>query len=143
MSTLSTKPCALANPTYTPQTYSTTGYNTFRSFYPYYLGEHSNAVCLVGTSLSLLTFLRASLAALPLLFALRNKRLEELLRFGSEGWRSVGRLVLGGLVQGYAWAWVGHFFYERNKPATFKHPFYSFLGDLTLWKEVVTGKRRP
>lgn len=38
---------------------------------------------------------------------------------------------------------IGHFFFEKNRPATFKHPFYSFLGDLTLWKEVMTFQRRP
>ncbi|BGP36942.1 hypothetical protein JCM10449v2_000846 [Rhodotorula kratochvilovae] len=97
---------------------------------------------LVGTTISLGIFTRALLAALPLLAASRDKRLE-LLRFGTEGWKSVGRLLLGGFLQGYVWAWVGHFFFERNKPATFKHPFYSFLGDLTLWKEVMTLKRRP
>lgn len=38
---------------------------------------------------------------------------------------------------------IGRFFFEKNKPATFKHPLYSFLGDLKLWREVVTLQRRP
>ncbi|CEQ39010.1 SPOSA6832_00488, partial [Sporobolomyces salmonicolor] len=113
---------------------------------PYYLGEHSNKNChtvlqLVGTTISLGTFVRASLAALPLLLV-KDRRLD-VLRFGSEGWKSVAKLLLGGLVQGYVWAWIGHFFFEHNRPATFKHPFYSFVGDLTLWREVVTLQRKP
>jgi hypothetical protein len=48
--------------------------------------------------------------------------------------------LLVGLVQGYAWAWVGHYFFEHNRPATFTHPFYSFLGDWVMWKEILTGK---
>ncbi|GAA5870223.1 hypothetical protein JCM1840_001594 [Sporobolomyces johnsonii] len=131
----------VANATYQPLAYSKQGYRSFRDFYPYYLGEHSNKICLVGTTISLSTFVRASLAALPLLLP-KDRRLD-ILRFGGEGWKSIGKLLLGGLVQGYVWAWVGHFFYERNRPATFKHPFYSFVGDLTLWREVFTLQRQP
>jgi hypothetical protein len=50
--------------------------------------------------------------------------------------------LLVGLVQGYAFAWVGHFFFEKNRPATFTYPFYSFLGDWVMWKEILTGKIR-
>ncbi|BGP21884.1 hypothetical protein JCM10295v2_000761 [Rhodotorula toruloides] len=136
----------VANPEYKPQPYSITGYSTFRSFYPYYLGEHSNQVCrrlhLIGTTIALGTFTRALLAAAPLLAKDPKSRLD-VFRFGSEGWKSVGKLVLGGFLQGYVWAWVGHFFFERNKPATFKHPFFSFMGDLRLWWEVMTLQRRP
>ncbi|GAA5974066.1 hypothetical protein JCM11641_008241 [Rhodosporidiobolus odoratus] len=146
MSSLSSKSTTAVNPTYTPQPYSATGYRSFRSFYPYYLGEHSNATCLVGTTLALSALARATLATLPLLFILPTKDTKkklDVLKFGSEGWKSVGKLALGGVMQGYVWAWIGHFFFEKNKPATFKHPFYSFLGDLRFWAEVVMGKRRP
>lgn len=44
------------------------------------------------------------------------------------------------LVQGYAFAWIGHFFFEHNKPATFKYPRFSFMGDWRLWWDIVTGK---
>ena len=44
------------------------------------------------------------------------------------------------LVQGYAFAWVGHFFFEHNRPATFKYPGFSFMGDWRLWWEIVSGK---
>jgi hypothetical protein len=45
-------------------------------------------------------------------------------------------------VQGYAWAWVGHFFFEHNRPATFKYPRWSFIGDWVMWKDILTGKIR-
>ncbi|GAA5890957.1 hypothetical protein JCM6882_008866 [Rhodosporidiobolus microsporus] len=145
MSSVAAKSTTVANPSYAPQTYSQTGYRSFASFYPYYLGEHSNSTCLIGTTISLSFLTRAALASLPLLLTLKSKdaqRRLDILRFGTEGWKSIVKLVLGGVAQGYVWAWIGHFFYEKNRPATFKHPFYSFLGDLTLWKEVVTLQRR-
>ena len=43
-------------------------------------------------------------------------------------------------VVGYGFAWVGHFFFEHNKPATFKHPLYSFIGDWVMAKDLLTGK---
>jgi hypothetical protein len=43
-------------------------------------------------------------------------------------------------VIGYGFAWVGHFFFEKNKPATFKHPFYSLLGDWVMFKDILVGK---
>ena len=49
--------------------------------------------------------------------------------------------LLGALVQGYAFAWVGHFFFEHNRPATFQYPLYSLMGDWRLWWEVITRKR--
>jgi hypothetical protein len=71
----------------------------------------------VGTSLGLLAVLHA--------FATLNF-----------GW------LLAGLVAGYAFAWVGHFFFEKNRPATFTHPFYSFMGDWVMWKDMLTGRIR-
>jgi hypothetical protein len=43
---------------------------------------------------------------------------------------------------GYGFAWVGHFFFEKNRPATFKYPFYSLLGDWVMYKDMLTGKIR-
>ena len=94
---------------------------SFAEFYPFYLGEHSNRTCrrlhFVGSSLAL-----ACLAAALL----------------SGSWV----LILLGLLCGYGFAWVGHFGFEKNKPASFKRPLYSFMGDWVMYKDIWTGKIR-
>ena len=50
--------------------------------------------------------------------------------------------LLYALLCGYGFAWVGHFFFEKNKPATFKYPFYSLAGDWVMYKDMLTGKIR-
>ena len=74
---------------------------SFAQFWPYYLGEHSRpgtrTLHLVGTSLSL---------CLALAGAVTGR----------------GLLLLWALVCGYSFAWVGHFFVEHNRPATFRYP---------------------
>ncbi|HLU13305.1 MAG TPA: DUF962 domain-containing protein [Arenimonas sp.] len=89
---------------------------SFSEFYPFYLGEHSNRTCrrlhFAGSSVAL-GFLAATAVT-------RNP-----------WW------LLAALVSGYAFAWVGHFFFEKNKPATFRHPFYSFLGDWVMYRDIL------
>jgi hypothetical protein len=41
-------------------------------------------------------------------------------------------------VVGYSFAWVGHFIFEKNRPATFQHPIYSLMGDFKMWWQVIT-----
>lgn len=95
------------------------GYKSFADFYPYYLSEHSNRTCrrlhFVGSSLGL------ALAATA---------------FATQIWW----LIAVAFVQGYAFAWVGHFVFEHNKPATFQYPWYSYLGDWRMWWQMLTGK---
>ena len=43
-------------------------------------------------------------------------------------------------VFGYGFAWVGHFRFEKNRPATFQHPFYSVAGDFVMFKDILVGK---
>lgn len=94
-------------------------FTTFADFYPFYLSEHTNRVSrrlhFTGTSIALVLLIAAAVT--------------------QTGW-----LVALALVQGYAFAWVGHFFFEHNKPATFKYPLFSFMGDWRLWWEIITGK---
>jgi hypothetical protein len=94
-------------------------YDTFEEFYPFYLSEHSNTTCrrmhFVGSSIALLLIAIAVITA--------------------NAW-----LAVLAIVQGYAWAWVGHFFFEHNKPASFKQPLYSFVGDWVMYKDILTGK---
>ncbi len=42
-------------------------------------------------------------------------------------------------VIGYGFAWVGHFFFEKNKPATFQYPFWSLISDFKLFFELIVG----
>jgi len=96
-------------------------FRTFSDFYPLYLSEHSNRTS------RRLHFTGTSIAVVLLLAALATR-----------AWW----LLALALIEGYAFAWVGHFFFEHNKPATFKHPWYSFMGDWRLWWEVLTGRAR-
>lgn len=94
-------------------------FTTFADFYPFYLSEHTNQMSrrlhFVGTTIAL-ALLVATLV--------------------TQAWW----LVALALVQGYAFAWVGHFFFQHNRPATFKYPRFSFMGDWRLWWEILTGK---
>jgi hypothetical protein len=94
---------------------------TFGEFYPFYLSEHSNRTCrrlhFVGTTLGLGMLLHA-LSTLNFWW------------------------LLAALVAGYAFAWVGHFFFEHNRPATFTYPLWSFMGDWVMWKDILTGRIR-
>ena len=94
---------------------------SFREFYPFYLGEHRDRTCrrlhFVGTSFALGFIVLAVMRGDP-------------------------RWLLAALVSGYAFAWIGHFFFEKNRPATFKYPLWSLMGDFRLFFETVTGKRR-
>ena len=92
---------------------------SFREFYPFYLSEHRHPVS------RRLHFI-GSCGVLGLLAAAAVT---------GNGW-----LLLAALLCGYGFAWVGHFFFEKNRPATFKHPFYSFLGDWVMFKDILVGK---
>jgi hypothetical protein len=57
-------------------------------------------------------------------------------------WSGQRFLLLVGLLCGYAFAWIGHFGFEKNKPASFKRPLYSFMGDWVMYKDIWTGRVR-
>lgn len=88
-------------------------------FYQFYLDEHQNIHCrrlhFLGSTLGLLCFLQAIIHLSPL-------------------------FILYGFLAGYACAWVGHFFFEKNKPATFKYPLQSFLGDWRMYADIWRGR---
>ncbi|ATD67001.1 hypothetical protein CNR27_05710 [Luteimonas chenhongjianii] len=94
---------------------------SFREFYPFYLGEHAHAVS------RRLHFI-GSCGVLVLL--------------GVALWHRNAWWLLAALVCGYGFAWVGHFFFEKNRPATFRHPLYSFMGDWVMFKDILTGRIR-
>lgn len=92
---------------------------SFKEFYPFYLKEHSHPVC------RLLHFLGSLLIIFLLIFM-----------FISQFWWVLIALP----VVGYGFAWVGHFIFEKNKPATFKYPLYSLIGDWVMFKDILFGK---
>jgi hypothetical protein len=94
-------------------------FHTFAEFYPFYLSEHRHPVCrrlhFVGT---LLVVVCVALAIV----------------IGNMWWLAAAPLC------GYGFAWVGHFFFERNRPATFTHPLYSLVGDWVMFRDMLTGR---
>ena len=94
---------------------------SFREFYPVYLAEHANRTSrrlhFIGST--------GVLALLGLALAQRN------------AW-----WLLAAPACGYGFAWIGHFFFEKNRPATFRHPVYSFLGDWMMFGDILRGRIR-
>ena len=94
-------------------------FHSFAQFDPFYLTEHSNRTC------RRLHFAGSTLALVCLAFLVGTGQLQYLLY---------------GLLCGYGFAWVGHFLFEKNRPASFKRPLYSFMGDWVMYKDIWTGK---
>jgi hypothetical protein len=96
-------------------------YQSFGQFYPHYIHEHSNRTCrrihVAGSALVLVVLVLAIVTLNPL-------------------WLLAMPLV------GYGFAWVGHFFFEKNRPATFKYPLWSLMGDWRMFFETVSGRRK-
>lgn len=94
-------------------------YNSFNEFWPHYVSEHSQPrtrlLHLIGTGIAL---------TLVVVFIVIGK-----------WW-----LFPLALVPGYGCAWIGHFFIEKNKPATFQYPLWSFLGDYKMIWLMLTGR---
>ena len=94
-------------------------FNSFAEFYPFYLGEHSNRTCRV-------LHYTGTLSAISIIsYAI---------------WSSQYSLIPLAFVAAYGQAWIGHFFFEHNKPATFKYPLWSFMGDWVMIKDFLTGR---
>ncbi len=95
-------------------------YQTFKEFYPFYLSEHSHPINrlfhFVGTSIALTLLISGAFFKMWI--------------FG-----------LLAIVSGYAFAWIGHFIIEKNRPATFTYPLYSFAGDWKMFYEILTLQR--
>ena len=90
---------------------------SFEEFWPYYVSQHQNPTCrklhFVGTTIAM-----GCVAISP--------------------WMPTA--LLAAPVAGYGLAWIGHFVFEKNKPASFKRPLYSFMGDWAMYKDIWTGK---
>lgn len=94
-------------------------YRSFREFYPDYLAEHRHPVSrrlhFTGTALVFGTAVYATATA-------------------RWAW------LLAMPLFGYGFAWLGHFAFEHNRPATFRHPWYSLAGDFVMFRDMLIGR---
>jgi len=92
---------------------------TLKEFYPYYLSEHENRTCrrlhFVGTTCVLTGLVSAIILHEP-------------------------KFLIPLPVLGYGPAWIGHFFFEKNRPATFKYPLFSLVSDFIMYRDILIGK---
>ena len=98
---------------------TTERFTSFAEFYPFYLAEHRNRTC------RRLHFVGSLLVLAILAYALAS---------GQWLW------LLAMPVAGYGFAWVGHFVFEKIRPATFQYPLYSFMGDWVMLRDMLTGR---
>ncbi len=93
-------------------------FSTYKAFWPHYVQEHQNKtnrnLHFAGTSLVLLFFFLGVLKS--------------------------PYFLLGMPLFGYGFAWLGHFLFERNMPATFRHPLYSLMGDFQMFAFMCLGR---
>lgn len=94
-------------------------YKSFWTFYPYYLTEHANPTC------RMLHFVGTGMAVLLLFTAIITQQ-----------WLLTAFI----LPVGYGFAWFGHFVFEKNKPATFVYPLWSFGSDFVMAWHILTGQ---
>ncbi len=92
--------------------------NAQQKFYDFYLEEHQNMAC------RRLHFAGSSFGLLGLAKSIKTRSPKPLLK---------------GIAAGYGCAWVGHFFFEKNKPASFKFPLKSFVSDFRMYTDVLRG----
>lgn len=94
-------------------------YDSFADFYPYYLAQHDHRICrrahFIGTTLALACLVQAIV-------------------------RTNAWWLAAALVCGYGGAWIGHVFYEKNRPATFDYAWYAFRADWIMVWQMLTGK---
>lgn len=138
-------------------------YKDFGAFYPFYLTQHQDQTCrrlhFVGTSIVILILAMDlsialsmvaaglwGLAAFSLTRSLENGIVEALVTVAvflltyRRLAKSVTKAVLV-LVVGYGFAWLGHFVFEKNRPATFIYPCFSLASDFKLWYEIASRQR--
>jgi hypothetical protein len=138
-------------------------YGSFEAFYPFYLKEHSTIECkrfhYAGTAAMLVFLLFQSKLILPILTAaavgytafpffrhLQSGLPEMALMIGTyivcgvASTKSFKKTLLP-LLLGYGCAWVGHYAFEGNKPATFVYPIFSLMGDFNMLLDALRGKQ--
>jgi hypothetical protein len=92
-------------------------YQSFSEFYPFYLSQHQHPIC------RQLHFMGSILILFVTALVIYNQQF-------------IGLLSLP--VIGYGFAWIGHFVFEKNRPATFTYPLWSFMGDWKMFWQMLT-----
>jgi hypothetical protein len=142
-------------------------YTTFEAFFPFYLRQHADPTCrllhVVGTSIVLfnVSFLKRKLLMPGMIalnvgyilchvfspldnglyeFAAIVATLTLMAGFNYQNFAKAIKDVCGLLIVGYGFAWIGHYYFEQNTPATFIYPTFSFLGDMLMWMQTVSGQ---
>jgi len=94
-------------------------YQSFKEFYPFYLSQHQDAVCrrlhYLGSTIILVVFINTLI--------------------NQNWWQLVWLPFIG-----YGFAWLGHFVFEKNRPATFSYPLYSLMGDWVMYWQMIKNK---
>lgn len=102
-----------------PKSADPKSFTRFADFYSFYLSEHRSRTCrrlhFVGSTLALVCLAMLVATGQPL-------------------------YLIAALLCGYGFAWIGHFAFEKNRPATFKRPLYSFMGDWVMYRDIWTGR---
>ena len=96
-----------------------TKFTSFEKFYPYYLSEHKLKINKVLHAIGSLT----GLIFFIIMIYTKNYN-----------------YIPVAFLFGYIFACIGHFFFEKNRPATFKYPIYSFIGDWVMLKDILIRK---
>ena len=92
-------------------------YQSFNEFYPFYLSQHQHPVC------RQLHFVGSALILFVLAYTLYSQQFMWLVNLP---------------IIGYGFAWIGHFIFERNRPATFTYPLWSLMGDWKMFWQILT-----
>lgn len=138
-------------------------FKDFSSFYPFYLTQHLDQTCrrlhFVGTSIVILILAMDLSIAVAMvaggLWGLATFSVTRSRETGTlEGFVTLGIFLLTYrrltknitkaalvLFVGYGFAWIGHFFFENNRPATFIYPVFSLASDFKLWYEIASRQR--
>ena len=93
---------------------------SFKEFYPFYLSEHLHPIC------RLLHFIGTGGVIALVVVSIVNSN----------------KLWMYAPLCGYSFAWVGHFVFEKNRPATFTYPIYSLIGDFAMFFHLLIRKEK-
>lgn len=92
-------------------------YQSFSEFYPFYLSQHQHPIC------RRLHFVGSALILIVLGYILYSQHFIWLISLP---------------IIGYGFAWIGHFIFEKNRPATFTYPIWSLMGDWKMFWQILT-----